>query len=184
MNSILNDRPRPRPDGAFDVMAVHLEARTPLSGPNPAPAGEKVSVQRAEVPTVAFYRQLYHAVGGDWGWVDRKRMSDAEVAAILQNPKIELYVFYVDDVVAGYAEMDLRTMPELTLSYFGLLRKFHGRGLGAYFLRAALTIAWAKKPVKILIATQNTEHPAALPLYRKAGFEIVDTKQIIVDLRV
>jgi GNAT superfamily N-acetyltransferase len=184
MNSFLDDQPRPRPDGAFDVTAVHLESRTPLAAPSPLTGSSKLSVRRTESPTVAFYRQLYHAVGGDWGWVDRKRMSDAEVAAIIEDPKIEVHVFYVDGVAAGYGEMDLRAMPELTLSYFGLLREFHGRGLGAYFLGAVLALAWAKKPVKIHILTQNTEHPAALPLYRKAGFEIVDTKQIVVDLRV
>ena len=40
-----------------------------------APPG-KLALLRAENPTVSFYRYLYDAVGRDWLWTDRKRLSD------------------------------------------------------------------------------------------------------------
>lgn len=182
--SLVSARPRPRSDGKLDVTLLQLESITRIAQPPPPPSAAALGLKKAERPAIAFYREMYHAVGGDWGWVDRKRLNDVELALIIHHPQIEMQVFYVGDARAGYAEIDWRAMPEVTLAYFGLRSEFHGHGLGEYFLRSVLAMIWAKGASKIHISTQNTEHPGAWPLYRKVGFEIVDTKQIVVDLKV
>jgi GNAT superfamily N-acetyltransferase len=177
-------RPRPRPDGTLEVTLIQLEMDKPHPQPNPVPLGSKLAIMRLDRPAVAFYRFLYDAVGRDWGWVDRKRLGDAELGQIIQDDRTEIYVLYVGGVPAGYAEFDCREFPEITLTYFGLTADFIGRGLGPFFLRSVLIEAWAKSPSKIKVSTQNTEHPAALPLYQKVGFRPVAARDIIVDLRL
>src|SRR5262245_47666659 len=42
------------------------------------PPREGLAVVHAEKPTVAYYRSLYDAVGRDYDWTSRKKLSDAE----------------------------------------------------------------------------------------------------------
>ena len=51
---------------------------------------------RAHHPSVAFYRFLYDAVGRAYYWLSRARLSDAELAAIIQDPLDEVHVLYVE----------------------------------------------------------------------------------------
>ncbi len=67
----------------------------PSALPPPQPK-VKLAILRAERPPVHFYRYLYDAVGRDYKWVDRKKLSDAALAEIVQDPRVELYVLYVE----------------------------------------------------------------------------------------
>jgi GNAT superfamily N-acetyltransferase len=48
--------------------------------------------------------------------------------------------------------------------------EYLGRGLGFFFLRQSIEIAWAKPISKFLVNTCTLDHPRALPLYQRAGF--------------
>src|SRR6516162_7750521 len=99
------------------------------------PPREGLVVVHAKEPTVAYYRFLYNAVGGDYDWTSRKKLSDAELAALLNDPRLEVHVLMVDGVPAGFAELDRRTEGEIELVQFGLMRGFIGQGLGKYFIQ-------------------------------------------------
>src|SRR5580704_15982392 len=79
----------------------------PSALPPPQPKG-KVAIVKAETPPVHFYRYLYDKVGGDYKWVDRKKLSDEALGAIVQDPRVELFVLYFDGCPAGMAELDFR----------------------------------------------------------------------------
>src|SRR5262245_47988260 len=68
----------------------------------------KLALLRAEKPTISFSRYLYDTVGREWWWWERKRLDDAELAAITRHPSYETYVLYVGGVPAGYFELDRR----------------------------------------------------------------------------
>jgi hypothetical protein len=51
----------------------------------PPPRGG-LAVVHARKPTVAYYRFVYDGVGRDYGWPRCKKLSDAEVAALLAAP--------------------------------------------------------------------------------------------------
>ncbi len=137
--------------------------------PPPQPKG-KVSLLKSEAPPVHFYRYLYDAVGRDYKWVDRKKMSDAAVAEILGDPKLELFVLYVDGCPAGMAELDFRLEGLGQLAYFGLVSDYVGRRLGYFFLYHATHIAWSRPISKFIVNTCTLDHPRALPLYQRMGF--------------
>ncbi len=134
------------------------------------PAFESHALLRAEIPSVPFYRYLYHMVGRDYHWVHRKHMSDAELAALLCDPQIEIYVAYVGGVPAGYFELDFRDMPAVELSYFGIIGDFIGKGLGRFLLAQAIDIVWRRGPERFHVQTCTLDHPRALPLYQQMGF--------------
>jgi hypothetical protein len=55
---------------------------------------------------VPYYRSLYDAVGKDYYWLSRRKMSDESLAAIIGDPADELHVLHVDGAPAGFAELD------------------------------------------------------------------------------
>src|SRR5262249_57684059 len=82
------------------------------------PPRDGLAVIHAKKPPVAYYRFLYDAVGGDYDWTSRKKLSDAELAALLHDPGLEVHVLMADGVPAGFAELDLRTEGRIELLQF------------------------------------------------------------------
>jgi len=136
------------------------------------PPRDGLVVVHAKKPPVAYYRFLYDAVGGDYDWTSRKKLSDAELAALLHDPGLEVHVLMADGVPAGFAELDLRTEGEIELVQFGLMSDFIGQGLGKYFLQWTIDKAWSYSPKRLWLHTCTKDHPAALPNYLKAGFAV------------
>lgn len=177
---------RDEPD-MLDVTITYLEMRErPARGPaRPPRLTEKIALMRAEQPTVGFYRFLYNAVGQPWRWYERNQLSDKELAAIVQDEKVEVCVLYYGGTPVGYAELDLRQEGEIELAYFGLVPEYIGIGLGKYLLDWAIDSAWERKPERLWVNTCTLDHPAALPVYQKAGFVPYDQESIrIKDPRV
>jgi GNAT superfamily N-acetyltransferase len=136
------------------------------------PPGEGLAVVHVANPTVSYYRSLYDGVGRDYDWTSRKKLSDAELAALLADPRLEVHVLRAEGVAAGFAELDRRTEGEIELVQFGLMPAFIGRGLGRYFLQWTIDKAWSYGPRRFWLHTCSKDHSAALPNYLKAGFAI------------
>ena len=159
------------PPGHLRVTMTSLEmhACPDTARQNPAwPAGARV--ERAIGPGLKFYRFLYEAVGEPWLWSERLRWSDAALAAHIEDPGIEIWVLTAEGQPAGYAEIDRRDPGNVELSYFGLLPAFIGRGLGGTLLRFAVREAWKPATRRFWVHTCDLDHPAALTVYRRAGF--------------
>jgi GNAT superfamily N-acetyltransferase len=142
----------------------------------------RVAVLKADNPPIHFYRYLYDAVGSPWHWVDRKRLSDAELGAIIHDPKLEIFVLYVEGCPAGYAELDFRGLPTADLAYFGLMPEYLGRRLGAFFLSTAISTMWSKGAERLKVNTCTLDHPRALPLYQQMGFTPYAQREAFVEL--
>ncbi len=153
----------------FTITYLEMTER-PAGPPVHPPAQVKIALLRAEHPTVAFYRFLYNSVGGDWCWWYRRQMSDDELAGILADDRVEVFVLYADGQPAGYFELDRRGAPTIDLAYFGLMPHGVGRGLGRYLLHMAVEQAWSYGPERLTVNTNTMDHPRALPLYQKLGF--------------
>jgi GNAT superfamily N-acetyltransferase len=150
------------------VTFLELKSR-PSAIPPPQPKG-KIALLRADRPPVHFYRYLYDAIGREYKWVDRKKLSDAQLCAVLRDEGVELYVLYVNGCPAGMAELDFREATAAQLAYFGLMPEFLGRRLGFFFLYHTALNAWARPISKLLVNTCTLDHPRALPLYQRLGF--------------
>jgi len=113
---------------------------------------------------------LYDAVGKQYHWLSRRKLSDDELAAILGDARNELHVLHVDGSPAGFTELDRRQPGEIELVQFGLMDDFIGQGLGKWFLQWTIDKAWSYQPRRLWLHTCSLDHPAAVPLYTKAGF--------------
>ena len=148
---------------------TYLEMRVGRPPAIERPDGE-IACKRIEKPSVERYRELYAAVGRQFHWVDRMIMPDEQLAEILQDERVEVYLLEVDGQTAGYSELDRRVAGEVELAYFGLFAEFIGKGLGKYFLDWTIRRAWSYAPNRVWVHTCDLDHPAALPNYLKAGF--------------
>jgi len=66
--------------------------------------------------------------------------------------------------------LDRRQPGEIELVQFGLMGEFIGQGLGQWFLQWTIDKAWSYQPRRLWLHTCSLDHPAAVPLYTKAGF--------------
>ena len=159
-----------RPEGVLETTVTYLEMTGPPHHTQLPMPLRKLALLHAEQPTVSFYRYLYDAVGRPWTWVDRKHLSDDDLAAIIQDERVEIYVLYVAGVPAGYAELDRRTDGEIELAYLGLVPEFIGQRLGPYLLDWVIWRAWEYEPRRLWVHTCTLDHPKALSLYQRFGF--------------
>lgn len=152
------------------MTVTFLEMTARPSAPSPPQPPGKVAVLRSEAPPVHFYRYLYDHIGGAYLWVDRKKMAPGKLAETIQDPRNVLYVLYTEGSPAGMAELDLRKDGQINISYFGLMPEAIGRGLGYFFLYHTCMNAWAWPITRLTVNTCTLDHPRALPLYQRMGF--------------
>lgn len=155
---------------ADTITYLDMTAR-PAAASMPAP-NAKLALMRAERCTPAFYRYLYNTVGEPWLWYLRRLWTDEQLRSHLARPESEISVLYVGGVPAGYFELERAPGGDTELAYFGLIPDFIGRGLGAYFLRAAVDSAWLGTTRRVWVHTSTYDHPRALGLYQRMGFQV------------
>ena len=160
-----------------EVTVYYLEMLADAHRAVPAPR-DGLTVLHVRAPTVPYYRALYDAVGKDYYWLSRRKMSDESLAAIIGDPRDEMHVLHVDGTPAGFAELDRRQPCDMELVQFGLTPDFIGQGLGKWFLQWTLEKAWSYKPERFWLHTCTLDHPAALPNYLKAGFKLFKQETI------
>jgi ribosomal protein S18 acetylase RimI-like enzyme len=167
--------------GKIEVVVNLLEmTQRPAHQSVAVPEG-KTALLKAEKMPVRFFRYLYAGVGDPWFWYYRRYLDDAEIAAIIHDPRVEIYVLYIDGSPAGYVEIDRRIEGEVTINHLGLMMEFIGKGLGPYLLAFAIDAAWQSDPKRVLIETCTLDHPSALPLYQKAGFHPIGQRTEFID---
>lgn len=153
------------------VKTTYLQMFAPPERVVPPPRDD-LMVIHARRPTIGYYRFLYDAVGRDYDWTSRRKLNDAQLAAIIHDPRHETHVLFAGGVPAGFADLDRRIEGEIEMVQFGLVPEFIGQGLGRYFLRWAIERAWSYAPQRFWLHTCTNDHPIALSNYQKAGFEV------------
>jgi GNAT superfamily N-acetyltransferase len=101
-------------------------------------------------------------------------MPEKELQAIIHDDQVDIFVLIAAEELAGYSEIDRRKPGEIELAYFGLFPNAIGQGLGKYLLHWTLRVAWSYQPGRVWVHTCDLDHPAALPNYLKAGFQVYD----------
>ena len=81
----------------------------------------------------------------------------------------------------GLLELDFREPGECELAFFGLDQSLIGSGAGRIMMNAAIDKAWEKPITRFWVHTCTLDHPAALPLYQKMGFSVIDRRSGVVE---
>lgn len=165
---------------SLKATVTHLQMKAPPRIIPPLPVNLHASLIRATNIPLHFYRYLQWQVGREWNWGNRLRMNDAELAAIIHAKTTRIYVLSVDGAPAGFFELSETTDANVELVYFGLMNHARTRGLGQWMLGQAVATAWSTTPATVTVQTNTLDHPAALPLYQRMGFEPVSQNGAIV----
>lgn len=163
------------PDGYSDVPAgkiaavvTHLEmTERPALRPDPPGAW---TLRRVERPGLGWFRDLYRRVGEEWLWFSRLQMSDAELAAIVHSPLVEVHALVQDGRDEGLCELDFREAGQCELAFFGVTEKLIGSGAGSWLMSRALELAWSRQVARVWVHTCTLDHPVALAFYQRSGF--------------
>ncbi|NNU79318.1 GNAT family N-acetyltransferase [Halovulum dunhuangense] len=158
-----------------EVIITCLEMTTRPEGPRPdMPMGPPMALLSAEAPPAWYFLDLYRAVGQDYEWTDRFEDDPEDLRRWLADPQVTLWTLMRSGWPAGFFVLDGRAEGEVELSYFGLVPEAVGMGLGLWLLRTAVHLGWDRPGIRrLMVETCTLDHPRALGLYQRAGFEPV-----------
>jgi GNAT superfamily N-acetyltransferase len=163
------------PDGYSDVptrkiaaVVTHLEmtARPALRRDPPG----AWTLRRVETPDLDWFRDLYRRVGEEWLWFSRLQMSDADLAAIIHSPLVEVHALGQDGRDEGLLELDFREAGQCELAFFGVTANLIGSGAGSWLMSRALELAWTRQVSRVWLHTCTYDHPGAVAFYQRSGF--------------
>jgi GNAT superfamily N-acetyltransferase len=163
------------PDGCSDVPAdkitavvTHLEM-TERPALRRDPEGAWTS-RRVPSPDLDWFRDLYRRVGEEWLWFSRLQMADAELAAIIRSPMVDVYALVHEERDEGLLELDFRDAGQCELAFFGVTADLIGGGAGRWLMNRALELAWSRQVSRVWVHTCTFDHPSALAFYQRSGF--------------
>ena len=127
-------------------------------------------IARVPVPSVPLVQRLYKEVGADYHWVDRWEWTPQQWNEWVAAWGYGIWILTWDGELAGFFELKNEDDGSVEITLFGLLKKFHGRGLGKAMLTSAVEIAWGIGANRVWLHTCTLDDPKALPNYRARGF--------------
>jgi GNAT superfamily N-acetyltransferase len=155
------------PDGQLAAVVTYLEMTAPPA--DSVPRGT-LRLSRVAQPESDAYRALFRKIGAPWLWFSRLEMSDAELEAIIADPRVELFEVAAVEAVVGMLELDYREPGQCEIAFVGLVPELSGQGHGRWLLAEAVHRAWREGVTRVHVHTCSLDHPAALAAYRRAGF--------------
>lgn len=174
------------PPGCVAAIVTDLEMLAPPTR-RPVPPLPGMTLVHTENPEADWYRALFSEIGGrDWLWFSRLALGEADLAAIITDPAVEIRVLRDGDGHdVGLLELDFRSPGACELAFFGVAAALHGRGAGRMLMQAALARAWAAPIDRLFVHTCTFDHPAALPFYIRSGFVPVARRvEVVPDPRL
>ena len=166
------------PDGYSDVPAgkiaavvTHLEmTERPALRRDPTGAW---ALRRVPSPDLDWFRDLYRRVGEEWLWFSRLQVADAELAAIVRSPMVDLYALVHEGRDKGLLELDFREAGQCELAFFGVTAGLIGSGAGRWLMNRALELAWSRQVSRVWVHTCTLDHPVGAGILSALGFSRV-----------
>ena len=156
------------PTGKIAAVVTHLEmTEPPALRPDPAGAW---TLRKVPSPDLDWFRDLYRRVGEEWLWFSRLRMMDAELAAIVHSPMVDVHALVHEERDKGLLELDFREAGQCELAFFGVTAGLIGSGAGRWLMNRALELAWSRQVSRVWVHTCSFDHPSALAFYQRSGF--------------
>lgn len=161
--------------GASAVTVWELEIRDPAAVVPPARRPEpEPTLVRAEEAAPELSRFFYREVGAAYSWVDRAAWTLDAWTAWVDRPEHELWTCWVSGAPAGYLELEAQPGGSVEVAYFGLLPRFHGRGLGGWLLERGLRRAFERPGTqRVWLHTCSLDGPHARANYEARGLRVV-----------
>lgn len=157
------------PPGRIATLVTYLEMTAPPE-PRSTPHRADLALRPWPRPEPEAYRALYRRIGEPWLWFSRLLLDDAALAALLHDPRLEVWVPERSGEPIGILELDFRVEGECELAFFGLVPEVVGTGAGRWLMARALERGWRPGIRRLWVHTCHLDHPAALDFYIRSGF--------------
>lgn len=141
-----------------------------------------LEIREARIACPELGRFLYSVVGRDWSWTDRSSWPYAKWLDHLDRPEIQVWIAYLEGVIAGYVEIERQDETSVEIACFGLLKQFMGRGIGGLLLSDAVERAFQSGAQRVWLHTCSLDSPKAMENYRARGFKLFDEKTELKDV--
>ncbi len=155
----------------IEVKRTYLQMTSPEELQPAQVTDDRVRIEEVHNCPPHFFRYLYSEVGRAYHWIDRLGWTDEEILAYLADANVRLWVMYYAGAPAGYFELKRYEDGSTEIAYFGLMQEYLGRGLGKHLLTETVRRAWEADPTRVWLHTCTLDDPAAMPNYRKRGFQ-------------
>ncbi|MEM6387490.1 MAG: GNAT family N-acetyltransferase [Pseudomonadota bacterium] len=156
---------------AYTITYLEMGTRPNFSYP-PLPIASTAALLKAEDPPLWYLFALYDAVGRDYAWEDLHELPPGEVAD--QLSRSVLYTLTEKGWPHGFFLLEPKDAHTVDLAYFGLVPEAVGSGLGKWLLQTAILTGWEIAGTeRMTVNTCTLDHPRALALYQKNGFDPV-----------
>lgn len=171
------------PPGRLAMVVTHLQMRVPAALRDVACPQDVTFGTLSRDPET--YRQVIRTVGQDWLWADRLRLSDQDLAQILEDDRVEIQTLIYNDTPSAILELDFRQPGACEISFFGVAPSLIGKGAGAYLMDRAIDRAFQHDISKLHLHTCTLDSPQALGFYIRSGFTPFKREvEIVEDPRV
>ena len=163
------------PGDEIEYVVTFLEmTQRPTAPVPPRPVNVNAALLCAEDAPPDYFLYLYKAVGAKHEWTDWLDRPSADLEAFVGNDKILLYTLMLEGWPGGFFMLDASQGSTCDLAYFGLVPQAVGRKLGYWFLSTAVETGWSLPGTERMTVNTNTlDHPRALGLYQRIGFQPV-----------
>jgi GNAT superfamily N-acetyltransferase len=157
------------PSGKIAAVVTSLEMFQ-RPAPRPEASNSALVLQHVARPELTWFRNLFRSVGENWIWSSRLAMPEAQLAAIIHDPLVEIYVLKSGGFEVGLLELDFRVAGECELGFCGLTPDFVGHGAGRWLMNRAIERAWSRPIRRFWLHTCTFDHQDALAFYVRSGF--------------
>lgn len=157
------------PAGKIANVVTYLEMMAPPP-PWRAPDRPDLVLRRVHEPDVDWYRSTIRLIGEEWLWYSPLVMPEADLAALLRDPRREVHALERDGETVGIGELDRRVAGEAEISFFGVAASEFGTGAARTLMNRTLERAFRDGTRRVWLHTCTFDHPAAVPFYLKSGF--------------
>ncbi len=166
---------------SYPVTVTHLHIHPPFR-PLPKQAWPQgISFTKEVDISVPLYRELYHNIGYQWHWTNRRFLNDEQLSSLIHHPQTEIYILRADDMPIGFVETNAQQHPIIEITFVGLLNDYIGKGYGYKMLTDTLSRLYTRSPQQIIIQTCTEDHPRALMLYQQIGFQIHKRESAVIE---
>ena len=106
-------------------------------------------------------------------WFSRLQMADAELAAIIRSPMVEVHALVHEGRDKGLLELDFREAGQCELAFFGVTADLIGGAAGRWLMNRALELAWSRPVTRRLGAHLHIRSSLRAGVLSALGFSPV-----------
>ena len=169
------------PQGKIAAIVTVLEMTAPPANLSDVPAEPDWQFAPVADPDLAWYRDLYRRIGGDYLWYSRLALSDRALAETIRHPAHVLHALTLDGQAEGLVEIDFRKTNEAEIVFFGVTGALVGTRAARFMMSRAIAGVFARGVERLWLHTNTLDHPKALAFYRRSGFTPIAQEVEIAD---